>query len=60
MKIKVHFTALVSIFLLLSGANSYSADIILKASHQFPGGKGDARDEMVQILQKKLKKQMLE
>jgi TRAP-type C4-dicarboxylate transport system substrate-binding protein len=56
MKIKVHFTALVSIFLLLSGANSYSADIILKASHQFPGGKGDARDEMVQILAKEIEK----
>ena len=24
--------------------------ITLKASHQFPGGKGDARDEMVQII----------
>jgi TRAP-type C4-dicarboxylate transport system substrate-binding protein len=56
MKIKVHFTALVSIFLLLSGANSYSADVILKASHQFPGGKGDARDEMVQILAKEIEK----
>jgi TRAP-type C4-dicarboxylate transport system substrate-binding protein len=56
MKIKVHFTAFVSIFLLLSGANSYSADIILKASHQFPGGKGDARDEMVQILAKEIEK----
>jgi len=56
MKIKVHFTAFVSIFLLLSGANSYSADVILKASHQFPGGKGDARDEMVQILAKEIEK----
>ena len=56
MKIKAHFTALVSIFLLLSGANSYSADIILKASHQFPGGKGDARDEMVQIFAKEVEK----
>ena len=56
MKIKAHFTALVSIFLLLSGANSYSADVILKASHQFPGGKGDARDEMVQILAKEIEK----
>lgn len=27
----------------------------LKASHQFPGGKGDARDEMVQILAKEIK-----
>lgn len=26
------------------------ADITLKASHQFPGGKGDVRDEMVQII----------
>ena len=26
------------------------AQVILKASHQFPGGKGDARDEMVQII----------
>lgn len=26
------------------------ADISLKASHQFPGGKGDVRDEMVQII----------
>ena len=56
MKIKSHFTALVSIFLILSGANSYSADVILKASHQFPGGKGDARDEMVQILAKEVEK----
>lgn len=27
-----------------------SAQTILKASHQFPGGKGDIRDEMVQII----------
>ena len=26
------------------------ADMTLKASHQFPGGKGDVRDEMVQII----------
>src|SRR5215831_1880593 len=26
------------------------AQTMLKASHQFPGGKGDARDEMVQII----------
>nr|WP_258570864.1 TRAP transporter substrate-binding protein DctP [Flavimaribacter sediminis] len=29
-------------------------DMTLKASHQFPGGKGDARDEMVQILAKEI------
>jgi TRAP-type C4-dicarboxylate transport system substrate-binding protein len=29
-----------------------AADITLKASHQFPGGKGDVRDEMVQMIAK--------
>jgi TRAP-type C4-dicarboxylate transport system substrate-binding protein len=32
-----------------------SAQVILKASHQFPGGKGDPRDEMVQIIAKAAK-----
>jgi TRAP-type transport system periplasmic protein len=27
-----------------------SAETVLKASHQFPGGKGDVRDEMVQMI----------
>jgi len=27
-----------------------AADVTLRASHQFPGGKGDVRDEMVQII----------
>ena len=49
MNIKAHFTTLVSIFLLLSEVNTYSADIILKASHQFPG-QGDSRNEMLKIL----------
>ena len=31
------------------------AQVILKASHQFPGGKGDPRDEMVQIIAKEAK-----
>jgi TRAP-type C4-dicarboxylate transport system substrate-binding protein len=31
------------------------AQTILKASHQFPGGKGDPRDEMVQIIAKEVK-----
>ena len=29
--------------------------VILRASHQFPGGKGDPRDEMVQIIAKEVK-----
>lgn len=34
---------------LLAGP-AVAADITLKASHQFPGGKGDVRDEMVQMI----------
>ncbi|MGH6741862.1 MAG: TRAP transporter substrate-binding protein DctP, partial [Bradyrhizobium sp.] len=37
----------------LSGAAQ--AQTILKASHQFPGGKGDPRDEMVQMIAKDAK-----
>lgn len=33
-----------------------AADMVLKASHQFPGGKGDARDEMVQIIAREVEK----
>jgi TRAP-type C4-dicarboxylate transport system substrate-binding protein len=32
-----------------------SAQVTLKASHQFPGGKGDPRDEMVQIIAREVK-----
>src|SRR6266536_2348080 len=31
------------------------AQTVLKASHQYPGGKGDARDEMVQIVAREAK-----
>src|SRR5512141_834406 len=37
----------------LSGAAQ--AQTILKASHQFPGGKGDVRDDMVQMIAKEVK-----
>jgi TRAP-type C4-dicarboxylate transport system substrate-binding protein len=32
-----------------------SADLTLRASHQFPGGKGDIRDDMVQMIAKDVK-----
>jgi TRAP-type C4-dicarboxylate transport system substrate-binding protein len=32
-----------------------AADMTLRASHQFPGGKGDVRDEMVQIIAREAK-----
>jgi TRAP-type C4-dicarboxylate transport system substrate-binding protein len=31
------------------------AQVVLKASHQFPGGKGDVRDDMVQMIAKDVK-----
>ena len=34
---------------------SAHAQVVLKASHQFPGGKGDVRDDMVQIIAKEMK-----
>jgi len=37
-------------------AASAQAETVLKASHQFPGGKGDARDEMVQIIAREVGK----
>lgn len=43
-------TALAVVF-----AASAQAQTVLKASHQFPGGKGDPRDEMVQIIAKEVK-----
>lgn len=39
---------------LLTGT-AVGADTVLKASHQFPGGKGDVRDEMVQLIAREVK-----
>ena len=36
-------------------AGSASAELTLRASHQFPGGKGDVRDDMVQMIAKEVK-----
>ncbi|HET7365102.1 MAG TPA: TRAP transporter substrate-binding protein DctP [Burkholderiales bacterium] len=35
--------------------STYAAPITLRASHQFPGGRGDVRDEMVQIIAREAK-----
>jgi TRAP-type C4-dicarboxylate transport system substrate-binding protein len=48
--------ALVTALLALLVAGPASAQIELKASHQFPGGKGDIRDEMVQIIAREVDK----
>ncbi len=44
---KVIATLLAAVFPL---AGALADDVTLKASHQFPGGKGDVRDEMVQMI----------
>jgi TRAP-type C4-dicarboxylate transport system substrate-binding protein len=36
----------------IGSGTAFAADVTLKASHQFPGGKGDVRDEMVQMIAK--------
>ena len=35
-------------------AGSAAAETVLKASHQWPGGKGDVRDEMVQLIAREI------
>jgi TRAP-type C4-dicarboxylate transport system substrate-binding protein len=40
---------------LIALAGTAQAQVILKASHQFPGGKGDVRDDMVQMIAKAAK-----
>lgn len=37
------------------GGSALAASTVLRASHQFPGGKGDVRDEMVQIIAREAK-----
>jgi len=48
-------TALVGVAMATALTASAGADVLLKASHQFPGGKGDPRDEMVQIIAREVK-----
>jgi TRAP-type transport system periplasmic protein len=47
-KFFIHSAALAALIAGFSG--SAAAQVTLRASHQFPGGKGDVRDEMVQII----------
>ncbi len=37
------------------GSTAVTAQTVLRASHQFPGGQGDPRDEMVQIIAREVK-----
>ena len=50
-------TGFVSVVAIAAVSTTVSAaDIKLKASHQWPGGKGDVRDEMVQIIKREVEK----
>lgn len=42
--------------LAVSVAGTAAAETVLRASHQFPGGKGDVRDEMVQLMAEEVEK----
>ncbi|HEY8555595.1 MAG TPA: TRAP transporter substrate-binding protein DctP [Burkholderiales bacterium] len=48
--------ALIALAAVGFGPAAPAADIVLRASHQFPGGKGDVRDEMVQIIAREVEK----
>ncbi|HUN11538.1 MAG TPA: TRAP transporter substrate-binding protein DctP [Rhabdaerophilum sp.] len=48
--------ALAGFVALAAGLSGAQAQLVLKASHQFPGGKGDPRDEMVQIIAREVEK----
>ncbi len=48
-------SALAALALALSAGGAAAADVTLRASHQFPGGKGDVRDDMVQLIAKEVK-----
>src|SRR5712672_387620 len=43
------------VVLALLAGSALAAPTVLRASHQFPGGRGDVRDEMVQIIAKEAK-----
>src|ERR671932_661090 len=53
MMIRIQQTLLASVLAVASGAAQ--AQVTLRASHQFPGGRGDVRDDMVQIIAREAK-----
>lgn len=44
----------VALGLALACSSAASANTVLRASHQFPGGQGDVRDEMVQMMARRV------
>ena len=52
---KLKYTGILAAVAAATLSVSALAATTLRASHQFPGGKGDARDEMVQIIAREAK-----
>ena len=48
-------TSLVGVAMAAVFSTAAGAQVVLKASHQFPGDRGDARDEMIQIIARDVK-----
>src|SRR5438105_14959513 len=46
---KVKHIGVLALLSMIMAGSAAAAPVVLRASHQFPGGKGDVRDEMVQI-----------
>jgi len=55
MRMITHAGIVLSAATALLAASAFAAPVVLRASHQFPGGKGDVRDEMVQIIAREAK-----
>jgi TRAP-type C4-dicarboxylate transport system substrate-binding protein len=53
--ISIFFTGLAGLAVAVTLSAPAGAQVMLKASHQFPGGKGDPRDEMVQMIARDVK-----
>src|SRR5438132_12523062 len=47
---KVKHIGVLAVLSMLVAGSAAAAPVVLRASHQFPGGKGDVRDEMVHII----------
>jgi TRAP-type C4-dicarboxylate transport system substrate-binding protein len=52
---KSRWIAILGALAVTAAGSALAADVTLRASHQFPGGKGDVRDDMVQMIAKEAK-----
>jgi TRAP-type C4-dicarboxylate transport system substrate-binding protein len=55
MRRRKHAAAFAAVLAAILSASGFAAPTTMRASHQFPGGRGDVRDEMVQIVAREAK-----